>query len=73
MRLSFCILIVLGDVLDYGEVCFVEAAETLEDAKRRIEALATLLPGEYLIYDEETGARLSVNAHGEGAYGYYLG
>ena len=66
MRLSFCILIVLGDVRDYGEIRFAEAAETLEDAKRRIETLATSSPGEYVIYDEETGARLSVNALGKG-------
>ena len=72
MRSSFCILIILGDLLDYGEIRFVEAAETPEDAKRRIETLATSLPCEYVIYDEETGARLSVSAHGEGAYGYYL-
>ena len=72
MRSSFCVLIVLGDVLDYGELRFVEAAETLEDAKLRIETLATSLPGDYAIYDEETGARLSVNVRGEGPYGYYL-
>ena len=72
MRSSFCILIILGDLLDYGEIRFVEAAETPEGAKRRIETLATSLPCEYVIYDEETGARLSVSAHGEGAYGYYL-
>ena len=66
MLFRFCIVQVLGDVLDYGEIRFVEAAETLEDAKRRIETLATSLPGEYVIYDEETGARLSVNALGKG-------
>ena len=57
MRLPFCILSVLGDPLDDGEIRFVEAAETLEAAKRRIETLAASLPGEYFIYDEQTGAR----------------
>ena len=66
MRLPFCILNVLGDPLDDGEIRFVEATETLEAAKRRIETLAASLPGEYFIYDEQTGARVSVNAHGEG-------
>ena len=65
MLLRFCIVQVLGDVLDDGEIRFVEAAETLEAAKRRIEKLAASLPGEYVIYDQQTGARVSVNAHGE--------
>ena len=67
MLLRFCIVQVLGDVLDDGEIRFVESAETLEAAKRRIEILAASLPGEYVIYDEQTGDRLSVNAHGEGS------
>ena len=67
MRLPFCILIVLGDVLDDGEIRFLESVETLEAAKRRIEILAASSPGEYVIYDEQTGDRLSVNAHGEGS------
>ena len=66
MRLPFCILNVLGDLLDDGEIRFVKAAETLEAAERRIETLAASLPGEYVIYDEQTGARVSVNVHGEG-------
>ena len=45
MRLPFCILDVLGDVLDDGELHFVEAAHTLEAARRRIEALSQLWPG----------------------------
>ena len=73
MRLPFCILVVLGDVLDEGDLHFVEAAETLEAAKRRIETLAASLPGEYVIYDEQTGTRVSVNAHEkEGEPKYYL-
>ena len=67
MVLRFCIVQVLGDVLDDGEIRFVEAAQTLEAAMRRIKTLAASLPGEYVIYDQQTGARLSVNAHGKGS------
>ena len=62
MRLPFCILNVLGDVLDDGELHFVEAAHTLEAARRRIKALAKLSPGHYVIYNEQTGERLSIIA-----------
>jgi hypothetical protein len=62
MRSPFCILCVLGDLLDDGEVRFIEAVPTLEAARRRIEALAALLPGEYVIYNEETGERVLVVA-----------
>jgi hypothetical protein len=55
MREPFCILSVLGDVLDDGELQFVEAARTLKDARRRIEALAKLSPGQYTIYNGQTG------------------
>lgn len=66
MRSPFCILAVLGDLLDDGEVRFVEAVQTLEAARQRIEALAELLPGEYVIYNEETGERFSISAGVEG-------
>ncbi len=64
MRLPLCILNVLSDVLDDGELHFVEAAQTLEAAIRRIEALAKLWPGQYVIYDEQTGERVSIVAQG---------
>jgi hypothetical protein len=60
MRLPFCILNMLGDVLDDGELHFLEAAQSLDDAKARVQALAELWPGEYVIYDEETGEWLSI-------------
>jgi hypothetical protein len=46
MRLPYCILGVLGDVLDDGELYFVEAAQTIDAAKARVKALAEvrLLP-----------------------------
>lgn len=62
MRLPFCILNVRGDVLDDGEICFVGAAQTLRAASRRIEALAKLSPGQYVIYNGETGERLPLIA-----------
>ena len=62
MRLPFCILTVLGDLLDGGQLHFVEAAQTLEAATQRIKALAELKPGQYVIYNEETGEQISVIA-----------
>lgn len=65
MRKPFCILKSRGDMLDDGELRFVEAARTLDDAKARVRSLSKLLPGEYVIYDEETGERVSINAGDE--------
>jgi hypothetical protein len=62
MRLPFCILNVCGDVLDDGEICFVGATQTLRAARRRIETLAKLSPGQYVIYNGETGERLPLIA-----------
>jgi len=56
---------VLGDLLDGGELHFVEAVQTLEAAKQRIEALAELEPGQYIIYNKETGERVSIVAGAE--------
>jgi hypothetical protein len=57
---------VLGDLLDDGELQFVEAVQTSEAAKQRIEALAALLPGQYVIYNKETGQRFPITAGVEG-------
>ncbi len=62
MRLPFCILNMAGDVLDDGELYFVEAAQSLDAAKARVQSLAELLPGEFIIYDEATGERVFVAA-----------
>lgn len=62
MRHPFCILNVVGEVLDDGELRFVEAAQTLEAARRRIKALAELGPREYVIYNEQTGERVPITA-----------
>jgi hypothetical protein len=53
---------VLGDVLDDGELHFVEAAQSLDAAKARVQALAELWPGEYVIYDAATGERVLITA-----------
>ena len=60
MRQPFCILNVVGDVLDDGELYFVETAQSLDAAKVRVQALAELLPGEFVIYDEATGQRVLI-------------
>ena len=60
MRLRFCILKVLGDALDDGEPYFLGATQTLEAARRGVEALAEFWPGQYIIYDERTGDRIAI-------------
>ena len=65
MRSPFCILTLLGDLLDDGELHFVDAVQTLDVARQRIEALAESKPGQYVIYNEETGERVSVIAGAE--------
>src|SRR5260370_22396829 len=67
MRLPFCILNVLGDMLDDGELHFVEAAQSLDAARARVQALSEVWPGEYVIYDAATGDRVSVTAGDEEA------
>jgi hypothetical protein len=62
MPMPFCILNVSGDVLDDGELYFVEAAQSLDAAIARVQSLAELLPGEFVIYDAATGERVSVTA-----------
>jgi len=57
---------VLGDLLDDGELLFVEPVQTSEAARQRIEALAALVLGEYVIYNKQTGERLSIPAGVEG-------
>lgn len=62
MRQPFCILEVFGDLLDDGELRLIETANTLVDAMHRVEVLAELRPGRYVIYDEDTGERVSIVA-----------
>jgi|SRR5215472_3170517 len=65
MRRPYCILNVLGDLLDDGELHFVEAAGTLEAARRRIRSLGKSRPGEYVIYNQQTGERLPIEVGAE--------
>ncbi len=58
----------LGDVLDDGELHFVEAAQSIDAAKARVKALAELWPGEYVIYDEATGERVVITSGGGGGH-----
>lgn len=60
MRSHYCVLTVLGDLLDGGELLFLEAVQTLEAARQRIQALAEFNPGQYVIYNKQTGERVSI-------------
>jgi hypothetical protein len=62
MSLRFCILAEVGDLLDGGELHYVEGAQTIELAKQRIEELAESKPGQYIIYNQETGERIFIVA-----------
>ena len=62
MRQPFCILSVVGDLLDNGELYFVEATQSLDAAKARVQSLAEAWPGEYIIYDGATGERVIITA-----------
>ena len=62
MRQPFCILVLDGDLLDGGELTLVGTAESLDDAKVRIAELADICPGDYIIYDCDTGDRVYVTA-----------
>lgn len=67
MRRPYCILNVLGDVLDNGELRFLETAKTVEAARRRIRALAESRPGEFVIYNQQTAESMSVRVAAEKA------
>lgn len=60
MPSPFCILYVLGDVLDDRELRFVGTAKTIEGAWRRVKALAESDPGQYAIYNQRTGERVAI-------------
>jgi hypothetical protein len=58
MRLPFCIFKLRID----GSLHLVEAMQTLDDARARVQALGELWPGEYVIHNEATGERVSITA-----------
>ena len=43
-----------------GKLRWLEAAETLEIAKARIEILGAMSPGEYVVYSQKTGHKTVV-------------
>jgi len=46
--------------VDTGSIRWLEAAEDLERAKVRVRVLAASSPGEYLIFNHQTGKRVSI-------------
>ena len=48
-----------------GHLHFVEAVSTLDEAKTRVRELGESWPGEYVIDNEETGARVFVSTRDE--------
>ena len=65
MRRPYCILNVLGDVLDDGELRFVGATKTLKAARQCVKALGESRPGEFVIYNQQTGERLPIQVGDE--------
>jgi len=51
----------------------VEEAQTHDDARARVRALAELWPGEYVIDDEETGERVFVSTREKELTGAEIG
>ncbi len=60
MRPPFCIFKLRGD----GSLHSVEAGQTLDHARARVQALAELWPGQHVIHNEEAGERMFVTASG---------
>jgi hypothetical protein len=48
-----------------GELHFVEAVETFDDARARVRELGEVWPGEYVIDNEETDERVFVSTRDE--------
>jgi len=61
MRLPFCIFKLQGD----GNLHFVEALATFDDAKTRVREIGELWPGEYGIENVESGERVLVSTRDE--------
>src|SRR5258708_14038191 len=62
MRLPFCIFKLQGD----GNLHFVEALATFDDAKTRVREIGELWPGESGIENVESGTRVLVSTRDEG-------
>ena len=61
MRQPFCIFKLQGD----GDLHFVEAMQTFDDAKARVREIGELWPGAYGIENVETGERVLVSIRDE--------
>ena len=61
MRLPFRIFKLQSD----GDLHFVKAMQTFDDAKARVRGLGGVWPGEYVIDNEETGERVFVSTRDE--------
>ena len=48
-----------------GDLHFVEATQTFDDARERVRELGKLWPGKYVIENEETGQRVVVSTRDE--------
>ena len=48
-----------------GDLHFVEAVQSFKDATAVARELGEMWPGEYVIYNEQTGERVSVTAGGQ--------
>jgi hypothetical protein len=48
-----------------GDLHFIEALPTLDEAKTRVRELGEAWPGEYVIDNEETGERMFVSTRDE--------
>jgi hypothetical protein len=48
-----------------GNLHFVEATQSFDEAKKIVSELGEVWPGDYVIDNEETGERLFVNAKGK--------
>jgi len=53
----------ISKVRDDGSLNFIEAMDTLEDAKTRVRQIGKLWPGDYVIDNEKTGARIFVSTN----------
>ena len=61
MGLSFRVYKVQND----GDLHFIEALPTLDEAKARVRELGEVWPGEYAIDNVETGERIFVSTRDE--------
>jgi hypothetical protein len=58
-------LFLIAKVRDDGGLHFIEATQTLQEAKARVRQIGKLWPGDYVIDNEETGERVFVSTTDE--------